>query len=29
LTLDTKGSLFLDHRDPETVRRLGNVKLKI
>ena len=29
LTLDTKGSLFLDHRDPETVRRLGNVKLRI
>jgi 2,5-diketo-D-gluconate reductase A len=29
LTLDTEGSLFLDHRDPETVRRLGNVKLKI
>ena len=29
LTLDAKGSLFLDHRDPETVRRLGNVKLKI
>jgi 2,5-diketo-D-gluconate reductase A len=29
LTLHTKGSLFLDHRDPETVRRLGNVKLKI
>jgi 2,5-diketo-D-gluconate reductase A len=27
--LDTKASSFLDHRDPETVKRLGNVKLNI
>jgi diketogulonate reductase-like aldo/keto reductase len=27
--LDTKASLFLDHRNPETVKRLGNVKLNI
>jgi 2,5-diketo-D-gluconate reductase A len=29
LTLDTKASLFLDHRDPETVKRFGNAKLNI
>jgi diketogulonate reductase-like aldo/keto reductase len=29
LTLDAKSSSFLDHRDPETVKRLCNVKLKI
>jgi 2,5-diketo-D-gluconate reductase A len=29
LTLDTKASSFLDFRDPETVRRLGTVKLDI
>jgi 2,5-diketo-D-gluconate reductase A len=29
LTLDTKTSSFLDHRDPETVKRLGNAKLDI
>jgi 2,5-diketo-D-gluconate reductase A len=29
LTLDTKSSSFLDHRDPETVKRLGNAKLDI
>lgn len=27
--LDTKASLFLDHRDPATVKRLGSVKLNI
>lgn len=27
--LDTNESAFLDHRDPETVKRLGNVKLDI
>jgi 2,5-diketo-D-gluconate reductase A len=27
LTLDTKVSSFFDHRDPEMVKRLGNVKL--
>jgi len=27
LTLDTKSSSFFDHRDPETVKRLGNAKL--
>jgi 2,5-diketo-D-gluconate reductase A len=27
--LDTKTSLFLDHRDPSTVKRLGRVKLNI
>ncbi len=29
LTLDTRSSSFLDHRDPETVKRLGSVKLDI
>ena len=29
LTLDTKSSSFFDHRDPETVKRLGNAKLDI
>lgn len=29
LTLDTKASLFLDHRDPATVKRLGSAKLNI
>jgi 2,5-diketo-D-gluconate reductase A len=29
LTLDTKTSSFFDHRDPETVKRLGNAKLDI
>jgi diketogulonate reductase-like aldo/keto reductase len=29
LSLDTKVSSFFDHRDPETVKRLGNVKLDI
>lgn len=29
ITLDTKASLFLDHRDPETVKRFRNVKLNI
>jgi 2,5-diketo-D-gluconate reductase A len=29
LTLDTKVSSFFDHRDPEMVKRLGNVKLDI
>ena len=29
LSLDTKKSLFLDHRDPETVKWLGNRKLDI
>jgi 2,5-diketo-D-gluconate reductase A len=28
-TLDTQASLFLDHRDPETVKRLGSAKLNI
>jgi 2,5-diketo-D-gluconate reductase A len=28
-TLDTKSSLFLDHRNPATVKRLGEVKLKL
>jgi diketogulonate reductase-like aldo/keto reductase len=28
-TLDTKVSSFFDHRDPETVKRLGKVKLNI
>jgi 2,5-diketo-D-gluconate reductase A len=28
-TLDTKSSLFLDHRDPATVKRLGGAKLNI
>ena len=28
-TLDTKASLFLDHRDPATVRRLGSARLNI
>jgi 2,5-diketo-D-gluconate reductase A len=28
-TLDTKVSSFLDHRDPETAKRLGQVKLNI
>lgn len=27
--LDTGISLFLDHRDPETVRRLGSARLKL
>jgi len=27
--LDTKKSLFFDHRDPEVVKRLGNRKLDI
>jgi len=27
--LDTKKSLFFDHRDPENVKRLGNRKLDI
>ena len=27
VTLDTKKSLFFDHRDPEMVKRLGEVKL--
>ncbi|MBN1812407.1 MAG: aldo/keto reductase [Anaerolineae bacterium] len=29
LTLDTKSSSFFDHRDPEAVKRLGNVRLDI
>jgi len=29
ISLDTKVSSFFDHRDPETVKRLGNVKLDI
>jgi 2,5-diketo-D-gluconate reductase A len=29
LTLDTRSSSFLDHRDPETVKRLGNARLDI
>lgn len=29
VALDTKAGLFLDHRDPGTVKRLGNVKLNI
>ena len=29
ISLDTKLSSFFDHRDPETVKRLGNVKLDI
>lgn len=29
VTLDTKVSSFFDHRDPETVKRLGTVKLDI
>lgn len=29
VTLDTKASLFLDHRDPAIVKRLGSVKLNI
>ncbi|HLO28379.1 MAG TPA: aldo/keto reductase [Anaerolineales bacterium] len=29
VALDTKASLFLDHRDPGTVKRFGNVKLNI
>jgi 2,5-diketo-D-gluconate reductase A len=29
LSLDTKKSLFLDHRDPETVKWLGNRKIDI
>ncbi len=28
-TLDTKASLFLDHRNPETVKRLGSARLNI
>jgi 2,5-diketo-D-gluconate reductase A len=28
-TLDTKASLFMDHRDPETVKRLGRARLNI
>lgn len=28
-TIDTKNSIFLDHRDPETVKRLSGVKLAI
>ena len=28
VSLDTKTSSFLDHRDPETVKLLGNIKLK-
>src|SRR5215217_7056648 len=28
-TLDTKQSLFIDHRNPETVKWLGNAKLEI
>ena len=28
-TLDTKTSLFFDHRNPEMVKRLGTVKLDI
>jgi hypothetical protein len=27
--LDTKTSIFFDHRDPETVKRLTSVKLDI
>jgi 2,5-diketo-D-gluconate reductase A len=29
ISLDTKTSSFFDHRDPEVVKRLGNVKLDI
>ena len=29
LALDTKASLFFDHRDPEMVKQLGNAKLNI
>ena len=29
VTLDTKKSLFFDHRDPENVKRLSNRKLDI
>ena len=29
IALDTKASLFLDHRDPNVVKRFGNVKLNI
>lgn len=29
ISLDTKMSLFLDHRDPETVKWLGNRKIDI
>ena len=29
VALDSKASIFLDHRDPETVKRFGNVKLNI
>jgi 2,5-diketo-D-gluconate reductase A len=29
LTLDTRRSSFFDHRDPETVKRLGNARLDI
>jgi len=29
MALDTKSSFFFDHRDPEAVKRLGNVKLNI
>jgi len=28
-TLDTKQSLFIDHRNPETVKWLGNAKFEI
>jgi diketogulonate reductase-like aldo/keto reductase len=28
-TLDTKASIFIDHRDPETVKRFSSVKLGI
>jgi diketogulonate reductase-like aldo/keto reductase len=28
-TLDTKASIFIDHRDPETVKRFSGVKLGI
>jgi diketogulonate reductase-like aldo/keto reductase len=29
LTLDTESSSFFDHRDPETVKRLGNARLDL
>ena len=29
VSLDTQTSLFLDHRDPQTVKRLGKAKLDI
>jgi 2,5-diketo-D-gluconate reductase A len=29
LTLDTRSSSFFDHRDPETVKRLGNARLDL